>query len=167
MRSVLLSLALLLPLVAAGGFAYWVNREKLEGPTYQGKTVAEWEASLKCPVSIHGSGTIGYMIYDPPPLWRRAGVWLGLLKVEHNIEFVESPGELSCPEAVPILINLLRSRDVSVRQDAAAYLELIGGEARDAVPALIMAMADSNSEVRQNAIAALRKIDPDSAPPEE
>jgi HEAT repeat protein len=61
-------------------------------------------------------------------------------------------------EAVPGLIEALKSSDWRVRRTAADALEGIGPEAADAVPALMGAMKDEKTWVRGGAASALGKI---------
>jgi HEAT repeats len=63
------------------------------------------------------------------------------------------------PAAVPVLIELLGSRNAKARQIAAQGLEKVGDEARCAVPALLVAIDDPQEEVRRYAEQALMQID--------
>src|SRR5262249_53218012 len=66
-------------------------------------------------------------------------------------------------EAVPVLIELLRSRDRQVRLIAAEGLERVGAKADAAIPALTNALSDADADVRAQAGQALYRIDRDAA----
>ena len=63
------------------------------------------------------------------------------------------------PDAVPVLIELLKDDNSIVRQEAILILARIGPAAGDAVPALQRALNDSDEQVRARAITALRQIE--------
>jgi HEAT repeat protein len=67
-------------------------------------------------------------------------------------------------EAVPALIEALKSPDWKVRRSAADALAGIGPDAADAVPALSETMKDLNAWVREGAAGALGKIGPAAKP---
>lgn len=66
------------------------------------------------------------------------------------------------PEAIPILIELLKDADSFVRLDAAYALGFIGPQAREAVPHLIPLLKDQEATVRNNAAYALGLIGSDA-----
>ncbi len=66
------------------------------------------------------------------------------------------------PEAIPILIELLKDADHFIRLDAAYALGFIGAEARSAVPHLILLLKDQEATVRNNAAYALGLIGADA-----
>jgi len=57
--------------------------------------------------------------------------------------------------AVPDLVRMLRSRDLSVYKAAATAVGRIGPDARDAVPVLAADLSDRSAEIRLAALAAL------------
>ena len=63
------------------------------------------------------------------------------------------------PDAVPVLIELLKDDNSVVRQEAILILARIGPAARDALPALQQALKDPDEQVRARAITALRQIE--------
>ena len=63
-------------------------------------------------------------------------------------------------EAVPALIDLLKSGNAEVQAHAAAALGAIGHEAKPAAKALASAVRDGDEMVRREAIEALQKIRP-------
>jgi len=65
-------------------------------------------------------------------------------------------------DAVPALIEQLKSDKVLVRQNAAFALGNIGAEAREAVPELTRMLRDSDWRVRRQAAMALGEIGPDA-----
>ncbi len=67
------------------------------------------------------------------------------------------------PAGVPVLVKGLGSPLASVRAQAAATLEIMGGKARESVPALLKAAKDRDPRVQKAARGALEKIDPDAA----
>lgn len=163
MRRLLLSLALLLPLMAAGGFAYWTAREKAGGRTFQGMTVAEWEVNLaSSPFSVYNA--VLSVRTPKPSLWQRAGEWAGLL-TPNKSAFTGGGYSLIDPEAIPVLTQLLESDDARVRRAAVQCLWLLGNEAKPAIPALTMALADSDEEVREAAERAIGWISPKPGQP--
>jgi hypothetical protein len=64
------------------------------------------------------------------------------------------------PDSVPVLAELLRSRDARNRELAAACLGDMGGAARPAVPALLAALSDPVDAVRELSRSALEDLDP-------
>jgi hypothetical protein len=74
------------------------------------------------------------------------------------------------PETIPVLIELLRDRDVHVRRAAATAFGYLGATAEDGVPALAEALRDPDRIVRRDAAWALHQIGsawaPGSALPE-
>lgn len=66
------------------------------------------------------------------------------------------------PDAIPILIELLKDADSFIRLDAAYALGFIGPQARDAVPHLIALLKDQEATVRNNAAYALGLIGSDA-----
>lgn len=66
------------------------------------------------------------------------------------------------PDAIPILIELLKDADSFIRLDAAYALGFIGPQARDAVPHLISLLKDQEATVRNNAAYALGLIGSDA-----
>jgi HEAT repeat protein len=65
--------------------------------------------------------------------------------------------------AVPILMELLASRDPHARLMAAEGLEKVGEEARPAVPSLLRALNDEDATVREQVEQALFSIDRETA----
>jgi HEAT repeat protein len=63
------------------------------------------------------------------------------------------------PEAVPVLIELLKDNSSLVRQEAILILARIGAPAREAMPALGQALNDPDEQVRARAVTALRQIE--------
>jgi len=63
------------------------------------------------------------------------------------------------PDAVPVLIELLKDENSIVRQEAILILARIGPAARDALPALQQALKDPDEQVRARATTALRQIE--------
>jgi HEAT repeat protein len=62
--------------------------------------------------------------------------------------------------AVPTLVDLLNSKDLSVRYQVLNALGQMGPAAREAVPALVETLKDSNRQVRSNALLALHNLGP-------
>ena len=62
------------------------------------------------------------------------------------------------PEAVPSLVQALKSENISVRKSAALALGQIGPGAREAIPSLIQILEDDNRKVRIAASIALGDI---------
>jgi HEAT repeat protein len=66
-------------------------------------------------------------------------------------------------ETRAVLRRALKSKNSTVRQQAASILRQMGKQARDAVPSLLEAAKDSNLAVRFETIRALQNIDPEAA----
>ncbi len=65
-------------------------------------------------------------------------------------------GEKGCREAIPILVELLKSKDVGIQEAAELSLRKIGGE--EAVEALIPLLWDEDAGIRNTALDILREI---------
>jgi hypothetical protein len=91
---------------------------------------------------------------QPTSYWRQ--------KLQDPIRRKEDPAadlRRGDPDAVPVLIELLKDDNSIVRQEAILILARIGPAARDAVPALQQALNDPDEQVRARAITALRQIE--------
>jgi len=65
------------------------------------------------------------------------------------------------PEAIPVLVELLKSPERHVRIIAAYGLEIIGPPARDAIPALLaMVLRDDDEDAATEAWWAIESVDP-------
>jgi len=65
-------------------------------------------------------------------------------------------------DALPSLVQSLKSRDPAARTRAAVAISRMGPEAREAIPALTAALKDRDVAVRASAAHALGKIGPDA-----
>ncbi|HUN08718.1 MAG TPA: HEAT repeat domain-containing protein [Aggregatilineales bacterium] len=61
-------------------------------------------------------------------------------------------------EAVPLLLEMLRSADKNARRDAARALGLAGAESVEVVPALVNSLADADATVRRESLRSLEHI---------
>src|SRR5205807_1766311 len=68
------------------------------------------------------------------------------------------------PDAVPVLVELLRAPEVNVRILAVWGLKEVGSRARETIPALLAALNDEDEEVAHQAWWALHSIDKSVAP---
>jgi hypothetical protein len=100
---------------------------------------------------IHVPYPTGHL--SPPKSW-----WREILDSR-----IERPGAVSLadPNAVPVLIELLKDERWYVRRDAMHALALIGPEAQAAVPALLDIYNDPSAGDSATAGAALEQIAPD------
>ncbi len=89
---------------------------------------------------------------------RRKEVWQGHLKMLKDID-PAADLRRGDPDAVPVLIELLKDENSIVRQEAILILARIGPAARDALPALEQALKDPDEQVRARANTALRQIE--------
>ena len=89
---------------------------------------------------------------------QRKEVWQGHLKVLKDVD-PASALRRGDPEAVPVLIELLKDENSVVRQEAILILARIGGPAREAIPALQQALNDPDEQVRARAVTALRQFE--------
>lgn len=158
MRRLLLSLALLLPLVAALGLVYWWDRTKEAELTYQGMTVEEWQEVIVGPYPYPRVAGGAIFIVSRPPLWQRLGESIGLLTPHSSVKVASADEHLANPRAVPVLIALLDSRKHEVRVAAALWLGRIHGQSREAIPRLKKALEDPDEIVRNAAGIALERI---------
>jgi hypothetical protein len=93
---------------------------------------------------------------------QRKEVWQGHLKVLKDVD-PASALRRGDPEAVPVLIELLKDENSVVRQEAILILARIGGPAKEAIPALQQALNDPDEQVRARAVTALRQFEPAAA----
>lgn len=104
-----------MPLIVAAVAMYYWNRSA--GPRFHGKTAAEWESEI----SQWGDNRDPqvYAAYiRPPPRWRvYLNKFLGDEWINAECEFVENDLVLEGddPQAIPILIELAKSRDPRIR----------------------------------------------------
>jgi len=61
-------------------------------------------------------------------------------------------------EAVPLLLEMLRSADKNARRDAARALGIGGATSADVVPALVNSLADADATVRRESLRSLEHI---------
>jgi hypothetical protein len=93
------------------------------------------------------------------PIVRRE-VWQGHVKI---LKDVDPAADLrhGDPDAIPVLVELMKDNNSIVRQEAILILARIGSPARQAIPALQQALSDPDEQVRARAATALRKIELD------
>jgi hypothetical protein len=135
-----------------------------KGERYQGLTVSQWESEIQQwepwlgMWSNHTGLKTVWGRKQPPwaPWLERIGIKTG--EDRHKMPLLQGD-----PAAVPVLAELLASRDARARQMAAEGLEKVGAVARPAVPALLRVLDDQNVTVRQQAEQALYRIDRDTA----
>jgi HEAT repeat protein len=126
---------------------------------YHGRPACSWRAAIQgwfWP-STRNLKSISLSTGSPMPL---AQVWQRLFGSGPE-EANERPAVLSGdPEALPVLVDLLRDSDWVVRQEAALGLGNLGPAAAPAVPALAAALKDGDAGVRLSAAHALAWIGP-------
>lgn len=131
---------------------------------YRGWTAAQWEREIRHwkPWAGGFSSPGGRFTFWGPkqPLWN---VWLENVGIKVDWDRGDVPLLGGDPSAVPVLTELLTSRDPQARRIAAEGLEKIREKARLAVPALLRAIDDQDDEVRGQAEEALFCIDREAA----
>jgi len=138
-KQVVALVVVLIPLVIALGMATFFGERRETATVYRGMTPRQWERTFYVPLWKLYLSRVGWKIADT------------------------SPGELDDPEAIPVLIELVRSQEANVRGYATHVLGRLGAAAKPAVPALLVALSDSAPHVRENAADGLWRIDPDTA----
>jgi hypothetical protein len=93
---------------------------------------------------------------------QRKEVWQGHLKVLKDVDPAAALRQ-GDPDAVPVLIELLKDDNSVVRQEAILILARIGKPAKDAIPAIQQALNDPDDQVRARAVTALRQFELDAA----
>ena len=135
---VLMVIAIVAGLIASSMVSRLVDTKPKES-LYRNQPTSYWSQKLQEPI-------------------RRKEVWQGHLKM---LKDVDPAADLrrGDPDAVPVLIELLKDENSIVRQEAILILARIGPAARDALPALQQALKDPDEQVRARAITALRQIE--------
>lgn len=135
--------------------------------TYRGRSAAQWIEQLAAPdiparwYAAYALGQLGSAAAGAvEPL-------MGILQDQREYEYVRGAtawalGRIGLPgaePAVPLLIETLSSRHLSVRRNAPRALGRLGPAARQAVPRLRALLADEDAAVRIEAAGALWLID--------
>jgi HEAT repeats len=147
-------------LVLAITATWWVNTKRVpqrEG-CFRGQTTSQWEWTLRRWAIGTGGKHNG---------WRSTSWVYQPSFVERHLEKLGFQPEAPCslpllegdPEAVPVLVELLKSPDPKVRQIAVQGLEKIGEQARAGTSGLVEALDDPEEEVRRDAAQALFTVD--------
>jgi hypothetical protein len=160
--------------VLCAALAAWVGYDRWFAPrsaTFRGKTAAAWDAELRhwSPdiewVSIGGRGT--HWGYHAPAY----EVWLA----QAGFSVRSSDSDLALlagdPDAVPVLLELLKSSSPKTRRVAAQGLGQVGSwpglfspESREeSATALLRAIDDDDPDVRLEAEQALVRVDREAA----
>jgi hypothetical protein len=129
---------------------------------YKGRYTNSWRAEMRQfqpDIGICESGRIEWAYRRAPTIWEE---WLAkvLPNATSNMPSAPPPLQEGDPEALQVLIELLRAPEENVRMLAASGLERIGPEARQAVPALLVVLEEEDGYARGNASQALWEIDP-------
>jgi hypothetical protein len=135
---VLMVIAIVVGLIAASmTFRLVGNKES----SYRNKPTSYWSKKLQEPI-------------------QRREVTQGHVKI---VKDVDPAADLrhGDPEAIPVLVELMKDDNSIVRQEAILILARIGSPARQAIPALQQALNDPDEQVRGRAATALRKIELD------
>jgi len=135
---VLMAVAIICGLIAASMTSRLMESTSKEA-LYQNQPASYWSQKLQEPI-------------------QRKEVWQGHLKMLKDVDPAAALRQ-GDPEAVPILIELLKDDNSVVRQEAILILARIGGPARAAIPALQQALNDPDEQVRARATTALRQIE--------
>ena len=135
---VLMVIAIVAGLIASSMVSRLVDTKPKES-LYRNQPTSYWSQKLQEPI-------------------QRKEVWQGHLKMLKDID-PAADLRRGDPDAVPVLIELLRDDNSIVRQEAILILARIGPAARDALPALQQALKDPDEQVRARAITALRQIE--------
>jgi hypothetical protein len=135
---------------------------------YKGSYTNEWRSKLRSYVFCydHDDGlwlTDGVFVQMPTKLdeWISKFVPDGFPRAGYDFY---PPLRYPEPDAVPVLIELLGSREKNVRILAANSLENIGPPARDAVHALLASAQTNDKNVEKAALLAVWKIEPSAVP---
>jgi hypothetical protein len=142
--------------------------EQPAGPIYLGKTARQWEAEVRERWICLGGGGGGY---GDTPKWYwmrqpgRLASWLGKVGIhlEDSRETYDFPLLDGSPDAVPVLLELLKASDLTVRRAAIQGVAKAGASARAAFPALLEAMEDADDDIAQDAMCASFQVDREAA----
>jgi HEAT repeat protein len=161
--------ALCAALTAWTGYEHWFAPK---GPSYRGKTAAQWQAELRCwepllKTARNKGGRWTWWVYFPPT----HEVWLakfGVSRRDYDAKLALVEGD---PEAVPVLLELLKSPSPKARRAAAQGLEKVACKAPQFPPAqldaatqaLLAAIDDEDQAVRLDAEQALFSVDREAA----
>lgn len=146
-----LSAALALASLVTG---WWIGRQPRQ--VYGGFSAAGWEAEIgrwEAVVIVQISLSTQHRI------WARRKPWSWLIRYESAYDIQPMPLHAGDRTAIPILIELLRSRNPQARLIAAEGLMEIGEEARDAISAVLLALDDPDAQVREQAQCTLIRLD--------
>jgi len=138
---------------------------------YQGMPTSWWTKEIEeshhyIPfVESEDGGTSEWCVETSVSLWDQ---WLLRLKPRPTAIpvpeiILSSPLLMGDPQALPVLLALVRGDSAKGRRVAIRGLLAQGKPNPEVVQALLAAIGDSDNEVRQDAIAALQYIDPDAA----
>jgi hypothetical protein len=150
----------LLAFAALGIAVYVVNLlGQPEGSFYRGLATSEWESEVaNWDVAQPTCGTDGYMLW----VWRRPSAFARMCECA-GIAYQQEQSTLRLvdgdPEAIPVLMELLKATDPKARRIAIEGIRRIGDPARIAEQLLIQALNDSDSNVSAEAAIALMKWD--------
>jgi hypothetical protein len=134
---VLMVIAIAVGLIASSmTFRLVENAQK--GSLYRNQPASYWSKKLQEPI-------------------QRKEVWQGHLKVLKDIDPAADLRH-GDPEAIPVLIELLKDENSVVRQEAILILGRIGKPAKDALPALQKALDDPDDQVRARAITVIQQL---------
>jgi hypothetical protein len=137
-RMVLMVFAIIAGLIAASMTFRIVETARKES-LYRNQPASYWSQKLQEPI-------------------QRKEVWQGHLKMLKDID-PAADLRRGDPEAIPVLIELLKEENSVVRQEAILILARIGGPAKSAMPALQQALNDPDEQVRARATTALKQIE--------
>jgi hypothetical protein len=167
--------AVVCPGVAALGYDWWAN---WRGPAYRGRPAAQWAREIRHwhyqSVPYSATEHLGVWFREPArPWWAECLAGVGYLPKDYVVDYTtqywldmqrpDMPLLERDPEAVPVLLELLRRPEDGSRMVAAQGLGLFGPPARAAVPALLAARTDQGGEAGRWAEWALFRIDPETA----
>jgi HEAT repeats len=153
-------------LVVVGPFALWFASGGRDASAYRGWTAAQWESEIRrwSHATSTSKGCLWAHWYRESTWWER---WLERIGVAAGSFSRSFPTQMPLlegdAEAVPVLVELLRSKDSNVRRLAAQALQRSAEHANSAVPDLIIALDDEDRFVRIQAEQALFRIDPEAA----
>ena len=156
------SLILFAVLAVAGiGLAdfVWYSFRKPEGSFYGGLATNEWERELvKWEVSRPPCGLGGYTRWVT-----RRPCALNQLREKIGIPLNEEPSNLLLlngdPNALPVLMELLKTHHPNTRRIAIEGIRRIGDPAIPAMPLLVEALEDTDSDMSCEAAATLMRWD--------
>jgi hypothetical protein len=138
----------------------WLRSEAF----YQGMPTSWWGKEIEESYYLYVMPGGAEIWYGTPrePLWDQLQRWLNLSTTPATVT-ADVPLLNGDPEALPVLLALVRAQDAKVRRVAIGGLMGQWDQRAEVIRALLEAVEDPDDEVRQKAIAVLQHMDPEAA----